>query len=180
MKNKLFVCVLLLILIFWSGGCTPSSSGDDQQAGKENPMVKVNKLPEFQAADLEGNEVTNTVFNDYDVTMINIWGTFCGPCIAEMPDIQRISEDMQSQKVQVIGIVADQKLEEARTITAEQGATYLNLMPDQSLIDNLLSKFDYVPATVFVNSEGEFYDVIVSGSRDYNSYREIIEGLLSE
>lgn len=180
MKNKLIIPVLLLILIFVPLGCASSPSGNDDPDGKGSPVAESNQLPEFQAVDLEGNEVTNAVFADYDLTMINIWGTFCGPCIAEMPDIQRISEDMQSQKVQVIGIVADQKLEEARTITAEQGVTYLNIMPDQSLIDNLLSKFDYVPATVFVNSEGEFYDVVVGGSRDYDSYREIIEGLLSE
>lgn len=180
MKNRLIISVLLFILIVASGGCSPSSSNNDSQPEKGNGVAKVNKLPDFQAADLEGNEITNAVFADYDLTMINIWGTFCKPCIEEMPDIQRISEDMQSQKVQVIGIVADQKLEEARTITAEQGAAYLNIMPDQSLIDNLVSKFDYVPVTLFVNSEGEFYNVIVSGSRDYDSYRKIIEGLLSE
>ena len=31
--------------------------------------------------------MTHEVFDDADLTVINIWGTFCGPCIQEMPDL---------------------------------------------------------------------------------------------
>ena len=51
-------------------------------AGKEE---KKEKFPEFKTTDTNGNEVTEKIFADKDITMVNVWGTFCGPCINEMP-----------------------------------------------------------------------------------------------
>jgi len=158
-------------------GCGAPDTGPD---GAGADTMADQKLADFEAMDLQGNTVRNDIFKENEITMINIWGTFCGPCIREMPDLQRLQKDVKDQQVQVIGIVADMKAEEARRITAEQGAAYLNLIPDQSLIDNLVTKFDYVPVTVFVDSEGVFLDTIVSGSRDYESYKDIIETLLAD
>ncbi|MBQ4235421.1 MAG: TlpA family protein disulfide reductase, partial [Treponema sp.] len=39
----------------------------------------------FTATDLNGRIVTSEIFEKNKVTMLNIWGTFCGPCIREMP-----------------------------------------------------------------------------------------------
>ena len=39
--------------------------------------------------------------------MINVWGTFCGPCIREMPDLARISESHKNSGVEVVGVVID-------------------------------------------------------------------------
>ncbi len=177
----ILICVLLLSGLF---GCNQDSDrvGPDPDAGTAGQDTKdaraENILAEFKAADLEGNIISNEIFSQYELTMINIWGTFCGPCIEEMPDIQRVHEAFKEKRVQVIGIVADNKLMEARQITAAQGANYLNLIPDQSLMNNLISRFDYVPVTVFVDSEGRLLNTIVSGARDYDSYSKIIEELL--
>ncbi len=158
--------VIILCILCISGlcGCDAPESGE--------------KLPDFKAVDLENNYVTNEIFSHSELTMINIWATYCAPCINEMPDIQKLQEDLQDKNVQVIGIVADKRLPTAQKITAAQGVTYVNLLPDRSLIDNLISRFDYVPVTVFVDSEGRLLDTIISGSRDYDAYLKIIEELL--
>ena len=39
--------------------------------------------------------------------MINIWGSFCQPCIEEMPALQTISEDMKAQGVAIVGVLGD-------------------------------------------------------------------------
>ena len=49
----------------------------------------------FTVEDIEGNEVTHEVFADADLTVINIWGTFCGPCIQEMPDLGALSQELR-------------------------------------------------------------------------------------
>ena len=41
----------------------------------------------FTAQDLDGNQVDQSIFADADLTMINVWGTFCTPCLDEMPDL---------------------------------------------------------------------------------------------
>lgn len=42
-------------------------------------------ISEFTSYDLEGNEVDSSVFANADITVVNIWGTFCDPCVDEMP-----------------------------------------------------------------------------------------------
>ena len=61
----------------------------------------------FTVEDIEGNEVTHEVFADADLTVINIWGTFCGPCIQEMPDLGALSQEYAEKNVQFIGLVGD-------------------------------------------------------------------------
>ena len=47
----------------------------------------------FTATDLKGAAVTSEIFSKNKVTMLNIWGTFCGPCIREMPDLAKLNEE---------------------------------------------------------------------------------------
>lgn len=172
-KNAVLIWGLLILLFI--AGC----GGSAQEEPNSQPAARGQVLPDFQARDLAGNPVDNRVFKDYKLSMINIWATTCGTCIDEMPDIQRVQDELQDQGVQVIGLVADLKLSAAREITQVQGVSYLNLIPDQSLLDNLVSNFDFVPVTVFVDGQGCLLGTEVSGARDYESYLSIIEDLLS-
>ena len=64
--------------------CGQSSS----EAGRQ-----VTVFEDFTAQDLDGNTVDESIFADYEVTMVNLWGTFCGPCLQEMPDLGEISDE---------------------------------------------------------------------------------------
>ena len=44
--------------------------------------------------DQDGNLVTSDIFKDYDVTMINIFATWCNPCLSEMRDIKKLSRTL--------------------------------------------------------------------------------------
>ena len=70
------------------------------QTKNKNNSVKYT----FTTEDLDGNKITNELFADNKITMINIWGTFCGPCIREMPELAKLSEDYKSKGVEIIGI----------------------------------------------------------------------------
>ena len=87
-----------------------SSAGKEEK--KEEKTVsadkeeKKEKFPEFKTTDSNGNEVTEKIFADKDITMVNVWGTFCGPCINEMPELQKIYESLP-KNANLIGIAAD-------------------------------------------------------------------------
>lgn len=53
----------------------------------------------FDCKDLKGNRVTEEIFKDYSLTMINVWGTFCSPCVGEMPDIEKLYQYYQDKGV---------------------------------------------------------------------------------
>ena len=61
----------------------------------------------FTATDMSGAAITSDIFAKNKVTMVNIWGTFCGPCIREMPDLANLAKTNAAKGVQVVGIPID-------------------------------------------------------------------------
>jgi len=46
----------------------------------------------FETTLLTGETVTQDVFADYDMTVVNVWATWCNPCISEMPELAQLDE----------------------------------------------------------------------------------------
>ena len=51
-------------------------------------------VPSFNTVDLNGKSVTQNIFADRKLTVVNIWGTFCGPCIEELPELGKWAGEM--------------------------------------------------------------------------------------
>ena len=147
-------------------------------------------LSEFTTVDLDGKEVTaQSAFAGYDLIMINVWGTFCGPCISEMPDLAQLSDELAEKNIRIIGIVSDGMgydgsidpaiAEAAKEIVAKTGADYLHLMPSQDLM-GLLYQIQAVPTTFFVDENGCQVGYSYAGARDKEAWMEIIEETLAE
>lgn len=64
-----------------------------------------------------GNDVDKSIFTDKKLTMVNVWGTYCGACIEEMPDLQEIYTEMKNKGVNVVGIVMDGEKNKDRALT---------------------------------------------------------------
>ena len=75
-------------------------SDSGEQKGTEN-------IGEFSTEDVQGNSYTQEMFGDYDLTMVNVFATWCGPCISEIPDLEKLYGEMKEQGVNVAGIVLD-------------------------------------------------------------------------
>lgn len=144
-------------------------------------QLSKNKL-EFKTKTLEGKEIDSSIFKDSKLTMINIWATFCNPCIEEMPDLQKLYEELKSEDINMIGIVSDtpdEDLEElARTIVSKKGVKYINIIPDDSITNNILKNIAVVPTTVFVDSEGNMIGESVEGSKSIKEYKKAIQDRL--
>jgi len=46
-----------------------------------------------------------TCFKEHDLTMVNIFTTWCTPCVEEMPDLEKLYQQMEEQGVGVVGVV---------------------------------------------------------------------------
>lgn len=160
-----------------SAGQTASATAESSvQTGAENTSGETKSampVPAFTTEDLDGNEVTESILKDKDVTMINIWGTFCPPCIEEMPELAKLSASLP-ENAQIIGILCDvslndkSALQDAKSIVSKAGTNYPCLLLNDSLTD-YLSQFMYVPTTIFVDSEGNQIGEPVVGA-DFNAY----------
>ena len=115
----------------------------------------------FKTEDLDGNKITSELFADNKITMINIWGTFCGPCIREMPSLAKLSDENKSKGVEIIGIPIDiiddwgrldsSAKSDALMIMKQTGVKYKNLVPTIEMFQTFLRGFQAVPTTVFAS-----------------------------
>jgi len=118
-------------------------------------------LPAFSTADLNGSPVDSSILAGKDVTVVNVWATWCNPCVSEMPELQAWSASMP-ENVQLIGLCADlstledaETLETAKMICEATGVTYPCLVVNEDFA-GLLSTVVGFPTTFFVDSQGNF------------------------
>jgi thiol-disulfide isomerase/thioredoxin len=165
--------------------CSFSKSDKNPHEGN-NPLAN-KTIENFKATTLDGKEVTNEIFKANDLTIVNIWGTFCKPCIEEMPDLEKLSNEYKNKKVQVVGIVSDipsnkvsaNEKSKAKEIVTQTRVTYSNILPDKIIEKQILSQFDYVPVTLFVNSKGKILETFTPGSTKYEYMKKTVEDILS-
>ena len=167
------------------GGEAPPESPSSPASQEEEAPEAAPILGEFTATDLAGNEVTQSVFEGHPVTMVNVWATFCGPCLREMPDLGALHQEFSEQGFQILGIVTDvqapdgsisqEQVDLAAQIAEETGASYLHLLPSEDLIACLLWQVSSVPTTIFVDETGALIGKGYLGSRDAAAWRSIIE-----
>ncbi len=192
MKKALVFGVLLLSLLLAVAGCS-TSSGTNQEInalGDTDTSTEMAGLEKFTATDLNGQQVTQEVFAKYDVTMINIWGTYCSYCLQEMPGLGELAQEYKDKNVQIIGIVIDvlepngeisaEQVNLAQTIVKQTGANYQHLLPSKDLI---LAKLQYVtgiPETFFVDKKGNIIGNSYYEAKSKAQWAKIIDTMLKE
>ena len=171
--------MLAATLAFAAAGC---GSAEKESSGAKAEAQTMTKLPQFSTKDLAGNAVTNDIFAKKKLTVVNIWGTFCPPCIGEMPELGKWAKEMPAD-AQIIGIVCDMDGEgdsktqqEALRILKEAGADFVNLVPDKELM-KYLDTVDAVPTTIFVDSSGNLVGHPVIGA-DVDAYKKAVKDYL--
>ena len=96
----------------------------------------IGQVVRFEATDLDGNPVrSEDIFRDHEITMVNLWATWCHNCIDEMTGLGEMARRLAGRNVAVVGICtdADDEPEACRRILKEHNADYLNLMPIENL-----------------------------------------------
>lgn len=137
----------------------------------------------FESKTLDGEDVSQDIFSKADLTMVNIWGTFCGPCIEEMPELGELSRQYADKGVQIVGLISDVSAPEDETaediISAAQ-ADYTHIVASQDLQNGILKEVYAVPTTYFVDKDGNQVGEAYPGARDMDSWAKIIDEMLAE
>ena len=166
-------------------GATAEETTDAGENAAEAATEQVYVLKFTDAVTIDGGKMSADVFANAKLTMINVWATFCGPCINEMPDLGEIAGAYDAAEFQMIGIVSDAiegdeaMIAEAKEIIEETGANYTHLLLNEELYMNLVGASDSVPTTYFFNQKGELLGYLV-GAQSKANWEGIIDGLLEE
>jgi thiol-disulfide isomerase/thioredoxin len=148
-------CAILL------GGCDRESGGQAQpQASSAAPLAagaidrsrKGSELPDFQLKDPAGKELNLASLKGKPV-LINLWATWCAPCVAELPQLNQLAADNPGIKVLTVNQDMD-KLDKVAPFLAAKGGKNLEpwLNPDNSLAFQF--EAGTLPATVYYDAEG--------------------------
>lgn len=182
--KKLLCTVLSLMMLFTLAACGNEGGGSSQEETSAQTQTDEGLLSDFTAETLDGEQADEGIFEGKRVTMVNIWATFCGPCIREMPDLQRLHEDYADRGFQVVGIVCDvygeSGKETAKGIVEDTGVKYVSLLPSDSLNEAKLKDVTSVPETFFVDESGTVIAGPYIGSNSYEGWAEIIEKVLGK
>lgn len=159
-----------------------SSNGSGDSSVTDTEMKSVGS---FTTQDLSGNEITQDIFAEHELTMVNVFATWCSPCVAEMPDLEELHQQIKDQDVGVVGIVldvqnekgeiVDEDLKKALLLVEETGVTYPILLPDSSYLNGRLIGIVAIPETFFVDRNGNVVGKTYSGSRSLEDWTEIVE-----
>ena len=148
----------------------------------------VTDLSHLQTKDIHGKEFSSKDFANYDLTMVNVFATWCTACIQEIPDLVEVQKEMQAKGVNIIGIVTDtvddtgenrEALEKAKLIQEKTKANYSFLMPDKTNFNGRLNGIQALPETFFVDKNGQIVGETYSGSHNKKDWTAIIEKELS-
>ncbi|MDE3002405.1 MAG: TlpA disulfide reductase family protein [Gemmatimonadota bacterium] len=71
------------------------------------PVITGSAAPDFTVLDMAGQEVSLSDFLGEDVLLINVWATWCGPCLTEMPSMQRLYDELQDEDFEILAISID-------------------------------------------------------------------------
>jgi thiol-disulfide isomerase/thioredoxin len=147
------------------------------------PAPDANAFPAFFATDIYGEPVDNSIFADSNLTMLNIWGTFCGPCIMEMPDLGAMAAAMPAG-TQLVGLVGDalneKNIELAQSIAEDAQAAFPHIVPDKALYDFLNREIVAYPTTLFIDSQGNMIGQPLIGAMNRALYEEELNNRLKK
>ena len=119
----------------------------------------------FEGTDLEGNTVSEDVFTQSKLTMVNVWATYCNPCLREMPGLGELAAEYDGSEFQIIGIVSDVREGEdqalVESLVQQTGANYPHLLLNDSINNAFMGSVSGVPTTFFFDGEGMYLGGVV-------------------
>lgn len=191
-----------------------NSAGDDEKAGQlrqsaifiremdaldmsmgytafsENRIAGVESVGDFAAEDVFGGTHTQEMFADNDLTLVNVFATWCSPCVQEIPELEALRAQYQEAGIRLgmVGVVMDARtadgvdegaLELARLLHEKSGAQFPFLIPDEDRMNGRLAGIESYPESFFVDGRGNIVSEPYLGANSRAEWAKIVDAQLA-
>ncbi len=170
------VGVVLLIVVAW------------MNQGRVQPVTAGTVAPEFEVNDLDG-ALARLSDHTGDVVLVNIWATWCLPCLVEMPSMERLYQEMGEDGLEIMAVSIDAELGrfdlagrpggDIQAFADSLGLTFPILHDPSGRIERLY-RTTGVPETFLIGRDGIIYKKVAGGTEwDAPQHKELIQRLLA-
>ncbi len=186
-RKILSFCLAALLVLGVSAALAEATAAPEAtQEAYANPFVLM------EIKDISGDPFDVSVFSGKPF-MLNVWASWCGPCVSEMPDLDALSKEY-ADRISIIGLMGDavmpgsdgklainqDELDGARALYEKLAISYPSLIPNEFMI-SLMQQIpvQYFPTTIFFNGEG--YPVTMQvGSMGKEDWVKVIDQVLAD
>jgi peroxiredoxin len=166
LQGTSLLCIVFTLMTFTS---TKSTA-----AGLINTVA-----PDFTLKSLAGENL-NLTEQRGNITVINFWASWCGPCRTEMPVLQKLQDKYAYLGVQVWGINVEQENQAGRDFISKVNVNFPILFDDKNAL-SALYQVDAMPTTVIVDRSGQVRSVFRGYKAGYEKkYAKAIKRLIRE
>ncbi len=177
---KILMLVSLAAGILWTvASRVPSAVGAPLSS---SPSPREGFLaPDFTLDTLDGSKITLSELRG-KIVVINMWATWCPPCRAETPALEKSYEQYKDSGVVILGVdlTNQDSLSDVQSFVQEFKLTYPILLDRDGSVSNTLYQIKGLPSTFFVNREGIIRTAVVGGPMSETFIRSKIEAMLRE
>jgi thiol-disulfide isomerase/thioredoxin len=137
-------------------------------------------VPPFRLKLLDGTVMHNKDLRER-VSIIDFWGTWCGPCVAEIGDYNRFFNDYKDKGIRFVGVAVDSGTEgEVRQEVKRLKIGYPVAVPSLKELD-AFGEILVFPTTWVVDGQGKVRKVFLGAPPDkHKTLRAVVDGLLKE
>ncbi|WP_304017873.1 redoxin domain-containing protein [Fenollaria timonensis] len=154
----------------------------------KSEKVKMPCKLDFDLEDFDGNKTNIAdILAEHEYTLVNVWGTFCQPCVREMPELAKLANDYKD-KAGFLGVIKDIRpinsssseyekternltIDKAKSILDKANVKYANLCPSPKALDYFDNLIVGVPTTFIFDSEGNILETFI-GAGAYGNYEK--------
>ncbi len=176
-----FAYLRILILLLAGLGWIALSADTSQAPASERPAPRVGfAAPDFALTTLNGESITLHDLRGQAV-VLNLWATWCPPCRAEMPTLQKVYDEYRTHGLIVLAVNAtDQdRREDVIAFVRANKLTFPVLLDERGDVGRLYLVRS-LPTTFFISADGVIREVVVGGPMSEALLRTRIEHILSE
>ena len=183
---RVVLCALLVGIIGFTFSYTTAWG---EKINLMNAQSSTDVFKNLDLKTLDGESFTTENLRGSRITLFNVWGTTCAPCIQELPTLEELNHSYAPGEIQVVGMLEDSlntdgvlvpaHLETAKGYLEKAGATFPTLALDEATYAYVKTAAIGTPTTFFVDSEGNIVHV-VTGSNSLQGWKDQVDTAMSK
>jgi cytochrome c biogenesis protein CcmG/thiol:disulfide interchange protein DsbE len=136
--------------------------------------------PDFTLDSLDGGQTTLSDLRG-QIILVNLWASWCLPCRAEMPAIERVYRSYKDLGLEVLAVNATNQdsVDAARAFVQERGLTFPVLL-DRTGSVSAAYNLRGLPSSFFIDRQGVIRSVVIGGPMNEALIQSKVESLLKE